>query len=65
MPPHTSGQWLARYKEEGHIKFVFHLHQMDPNEASLYMMEQSEQLTLLAQNQTLPLELEKSRLSAQ
>ena len=38
-PPHTPCQWLARYEEEGHIKFVFHLHQMDSNEASLYMME--------------------------
>ena len=53
-PPPTPGQWLAQYEEDGQLQVVYHLHQTYPTQASKYRKEQSEQLTLLAQNQIVP-----------
>ena len=61
-PPHTTGQWLAPYTDERDIQIVYHLKHPETNEATLYIREQSEQLTLLAHHQQLPLDTKEVRV---
>lgn len=53
-PPLSKGQWLAQQEEDGCIRFVYHLQQTDPPEATLYKRESNEQLGLLGTQQRLP-----------
>ena len=64
QPTTSLGQWLASKEEDGHIKTVYHMQQIQPPIAHAYKKEVSEQLTLTSINQTPP-QLRKYKLSVQ
>lgn len=54
MPPYTSGQWVSFPDDDGHFRLVYHLHNTNPIEASVYRRENTEQLVLIGSKPQIP-----------
>ena len=54
MPPHNPGQWVAFPDDDGQFRQIYHLHNIDPIEASVYKRETLEQLVLVGPENQIP-----------
>ena len=61
-PPPSQGQWVAQQEEEGDIRFIYHLQNIETNEADLYKKESNEQLVLLGHKQRVPAGIKEVRV---
>jgi hypothetical protein len=62
MPPNTPGQWVSFPDDDGHFRLVYHLHNTDPIEASVYRRETIEQLVLIGTEPQIPLGAKEVRV---
>ena len=54
MPSHHTCQWIAAKEADGSIQQVYHLQNTSPLEANIYTKQETKQLQLIGQRQTLP-----------
>lgn len=57
IPPHQPGQWIATKEEDGSIQQVYHVQDINPLEAKVYSIQDSEQLQLTEQRHSVPIRI--------